>query len=255
MFADWGADFLKYDLCSYHKFIVALSPDEARAAEIAAYEKMHEALIKAGRPMLYSLCQYGFDYVWEWGPKVGATMWRTTGDVKDTYESITNIGFAQAGLSNYVGPGHWIDPDMLEIGNGGMNAEEYRTQMSLWAMLSAPLLAGNDLTQMSDETKSILLNKEVIAVDQDPLGKAGDRVWSIGSLEFWAKPLQDGAVTVAFFNRLEAINKMSFNLSDLGWRGPAKVRDLWKHEDLGTITGNFAVNVPRHGVVMLVLRK
>ncbi len=255
MFADWGVDFLKYDLCSYHKFLIGLDPDSSRASDEAAYEKMHQALIKAGRPILYSLCQYGFDYVWEWGPKVGATMWRTTGDVKDTYELMTNIGFAQAGLSKYVSPGYWIDPDMLEIGNGGMSIEEYQTHMSLWAMLAAPLLAGNDLAHMTEETKSILMNKEVIAVDQDPLGRAGDRVWAVGPLEFWSKPLKDGAVAVALFNRLQAVNKMSFKLSDIGWHGPAKARDLWTHEDAGTITDAFTANVPRHGVVMLILRK
>jgi alpha-galactosidase len=216
---------------------------------------MHQALIKANRPILYSLCQYGLDNVWEWGPKVGATMWRTTADVKDTYELMTVIGFAQAGLAKYVNPGHWIDPDMLEIGNGGMNVEEYRTQMSLWAMLAAPLLAGNDLTQMTDETKSILMNKEVIAVDQDPMGKAGDRVRAVGPLELWSRPLKDGRVAVALFNRLQGPSKMTFKLSEIGWNGPAKARDLWTHEDVGKITDSYTANVPRHGVVMLILRK
>jgi alpha-galactosidase len=255
MFADWGVDFLKYDLCSYHTFMAGLDPADSRALDEAAYEKMHQALIKANRPILYSLCQYGLDNVWEWGPKVGATMWRTTADVKDTYELMTVIGFAQAGLAKYVNPGHWIDPDMLEIGNGGMNVEEYRTQMSLWAMLAAPLLAGNDLTQMTDETKSILMNKEVIAVDQDPMGKAGDRVRAVGPLELWSRPLKDGRVAVALFNRLQGPSKMTFKLSEIGWNGPAKARDLWTHEDVGKITDSYTANVPRHGVVMLILRK
>ena len=258
MFAAWGADFLKYDLCSFRAIMNKESngdEDKARKIQQAAYEKMDQALVKAGRPMLYSLCQYGLDYVWEWGPTVGATMWRTTGDIKDTWDSMTNNGFSQAGFSKYVNPGHWIDPDILEVGNGGMNATEYTTHLSLWAMLAAPLLAGNDLSTMSDETKSILMNKEVIAVDQDPLGKAGDRVWAVGQLELWSKPLKDGAVAVALFNRVTGPTKMTFTLSDIGWQGPAKARDVWAHKDVGVITDSFTATVPRHGVVMLVLRK
>jgi alpha-galactosidase len=255
MFAEWGVDFLKYDLCSYRPFITGQGLEKERELDIAVYEKMHRALIKTGRPIIYSLCQYGLDNVWEWGFQVGATMWRTTDDVKDNYQWMSNYGFSQAGLSKYVSPGHWNDPDMLQIGNGGMNADEYRTQMSLWAIVAAPLLAGNDLTQMDDITRSILLNKEIIAVDQDPLGRAGDRVWATGPFELWARPLQDGAIAVGLFNRLGGPAQMTFKLSDIGWTGPALARNLWTHQDLGSIGGSFTTTVPRHGVVLLLLKK
>lgn len=259
MFASWGADYLKYDLCSFRVYMKLAAQkgghSASTAAEIAAYERMHQALIKAGHPIYFALCQYGLDYVWEWGPKVGATMWRTTGDIKDTWESMSTIGFAQAGLAKYINPGHYIDPDSLEIGNGGMKADQYRLHMSLWSMLAAPLILGNDLTKLTPETMSIIGNKEVIAIDQDPLVKAGDRVWAVGQLELWARPLKDGAMAVALFNRNQGITTMSFKVSDIGWTGPAKARDVWAHQDLPIITDTFTADVPEHGVVMLVLHK
>ena len=150
-YAAWGFDYLKYDLCSYHEIMKKAAPgDQAKQYQMMrdAYEKMHKALQSTGRPIYFSLCQYGWDSVWKWGPTVGGNSWRTTDDIEDNYMSMSNIGFSQAGLSKYAGPGHWNDPDMLEIGNGGMTADEYRTHMSLWALLAAPLLAGNDLSQM-----------------------------------------------------------------------------------------------------------
>ena len=176
-YAAWGVDFLKYDLCGLRTIMDLYDPqqDPKKASAIMrdAYAKMHQALVKTGRPIVYSICQYGFDSVWEWGAEVGGNLWRTTDDISDSFRSMALIGFSQAGLEKYAGPGHWNDPDMLEIGNGGMSADEYRTQMSLWAILAAPLLAGNDLSKMDETTKSILMNKEVIAVDQDSLGAAG----------------------------------------------------------------------------------
>jgi alpha-galactosidase len=258
MFASWGVDFLKYDLCSFRAIMIAQGGDDVRKQQQimeAAYRKMHDALVATGRPIVFSLCQYGLDNVWQWGPQVGGNMWRTTGDIKDNYLSMSDIGFSQAGLSKYAAPGHWNDPDMLEVGNGGMTADEYRTHMSLWSILAAPLLAGNDLTKMNEETKSILLNREVIAIDQDPLGKEGDRVWAVDGLELWSKPLQGGSMAVALFNRLNGPSRMTFHLSDIGWSGPAAARDLWKHEDVGTITGDHSAQVPRHGVVLLLLKK
>src|SRR5205085_6620352 len=148
----------------------AATPEAAHQIMIDAYKKMRDALAKTGRPIVYSLCQYGDDAVWKWGPEVGGNLWRTTGDIGDRYASMSQIGFSQAGLARYAAPGHWNDPDMLEVGNGGMNADEYRTHMSLWAMLAAPLLAGNDLSTMSPETIGLLTNKEVIAIDQDAAG-------------------------------------------------------------------------------------
>jgi alpha-galactosidase len=149
----------------------APSPEAAHKMMIDAYIKMRDALRKTGRPIVYSLCQYGNDAVWQWGASVGGNLWRTTGDIKDNYARMEQIGFSQSGLAKYAGPGHWNDPDMLEVGNGVMNPDEYRTHLSLWAILAAPLLAGNDLTSMTPETVALLTNREVIAIDQDPAGK------------------------------------------------------------------------------------
>lgn len=258
MFASWGADFLKYDLCSFSKVMKQEAPndlDKQNQMMRQAYEKMHQALLNTGRPIVLSICEYGRDHVWKWGAQAGGNLWRTNRDIKDDYLSMYNIGFSQAGLSKYASPGHWNDPDMLEVGNGGMTTEEYRQQMSLWSILAAPLIAGNDLTKMSDETKSILMNREVIAVDQDPLGKQGDRVWQEGPLELWSKPLKDGSIAVALFNRLHLPTRMTFHLADVDWTGPAKARDLWKHEDVGAIQDAYSAIVPAHGVVMMLLKR
>ena len=259
MFADWGADYLKYDLCSFRVMMKKAEMDgdhaKSTAAQIAAYEKMHQALVKTGRPIYYALCQYGIDYVQNWAPQVRATMYRTTNDIKAEWESMTSIGFAQAGLAKFQTPGHYLDPDSLEIGNGNLQPDENRLHFSLWSMVAAPLILGNDLTKMDKDTLQIVSNKEVIAVDQDPMGKAGDRVWDIGELEFWARPLSGNRTAVAFFNRTNGRNTMTMKLSEIGWTGPAKARDLWAHKDLPTITDSFTADVPRHGVVMLVLSR
>ena len=163
---------------------------------------------------------------------------------------MANIGFNQNGREKYAGPGHWNDPDMLEIGNGGMTDTEYRTHMSLWSMLAAPLLAGHDVRTMSDSIKEILLNKEVIAIDQDKAGHQGFRVRQDGELEVWKKPLAQG-VAVALFNRSKDAAKMTVKWSEVGvTKKSPKVRDLWAHKDL-TAPGEYAVEVPSHGVVML----
>ena len=257
-YAKWGIDYLKYDLCSYGGIMKKEAGDnQQKQWEMMhqAYEKMHQALLNTHRPIVFSLCQYGFDAVWNWGPTVGGNLWRTTGDIKDNYERMSLIGFAQAGLSKYAAPGHWNDPDMLEIGNGHMTPDEYRTHMSLWAILAAPLLAGNDLSQMDDMTKSILMNKEVIAVDQDRRGIQGDRVSATGPFEIWMKPLEGGAKAVALFNRSEAVYPITVQLKDVGFNGPVHARDLWAHKDLGTLQGSYTAVIPRHGVVMLRLSK
>jgi alpha-galactosidase len=220
----------------------------------AAYQKMHQYLLQTGRPIVFSMCQYGYDKVWEWGPQVGGNLWRTSGDVSNDYASVTSLGFGEAGLASYAGPGHWNDPDILEVGNG-MTSDEDRTNFSLWAILAAPLLAGNDLAKMTPETRSILMNKEVIAVNQDPLGRQGDRSYAIGPLEVWSKPLSGGAVAVALFNRLESPTGMTLNLARIGWHGPAAARDLWSHKDLDALNGDYTANVPGHGVILLRLSK
>lgn len=256
MFASWGVDFLKYDLCTFREIMKRESGGDVEKSDaimIAAYRKMHNDLVATGRPILFSLCQYGWGKVWTWGPEVGGNMWRTSGDISDNYGRMTSIGFREAGLARYAGPGHWNDPDILEVGNGGMTPDEERTHFGLWAMLAAPLIAGNDLTNMSAETRSILLNKDIIAVDQDRLGRPGDRAYAEGPLEVWSKPLEGGDMAVALFNRIRGATRMTLRLDAIGWHGPAMARNLWTHESVGAISGKYTVTVPGHGVVMLRL--
>lgn len=257
-YAAWGIDYLKYDLCGYRKIMAQEAPnDPAKATQMMkdAYEKMRQALLATGRPIVYGFCQYGMNAVWEWGPGLGANLWRTTGDIDPTWDRMTLIGFSQAGLSKYAGPGHWNDPDMLEVGNGKLTLDENRTHMSLWALLAAPLLAGNDLSKMTPETTAILTNRDVIAIDQDPLGKQGDRVSAVGPVEIWSKPLQGGDVAVALFNRDETALPVTLTLSDVGFPSGAKLRDIWQAKDLGKIKTTYTANVPRHGVVLLRLTR
>ncbi len=257
-YAEWGIDYLKYDLCSFGEVISKeAGGDHAKAFAMQkdAYEKMHKALLATGRPIVYSLCQYGLENSWEWAPSVGGNLWRTTGDINDSYDRMSVIGFAQAGLGKYAGPGHWNDPDMLEVGNGGMNDDEYRTHMSLWVMLAAPLLAGNDLSKMSHETLEILTNKEVIAIDQDKAGIQGDRVSAVGPMEIWSKPLANGDKAVALFNRGESRVPMTLSLKSVGFGNNAKLHDVWSGKDVTATKGSYTVQVPTHGVVLLRISK
>lgn len=254
MFAAWGVDYLKYDLCSYREIMHREAPnDPLKAAAImqSAYESMHRDLVATGRPIVFSMCQYGWNQVWQWGPKVGGNLWRTSGDISDSYDRMSSIGFGEAGLSRYAAPGGWNDPDILEVGNGGMTPDEERTHFSLWAILASPLIAGNDVAHMDAVTRSILLNREVIAVDQDPLGRQGDRAEAEGPLEIWTRPLTGDAIAVAMFNRTSAPAQMTLNLAKLGWHGSAAARDLWTHKDLGSLPPSYARIVPAHGVVLL----
>jgi alpha-galactosidase len=257
-YADWGIDYLKYDLCSFRQDMEREAPnDPAKATQMMkdAYEKMHKGLLATGRPIVYSFCQYGWDAVWEWGPSLGANLWRTTGDINPTWDRMTLIGFSQAGLAKYAGPGHWNDPDMLEVGNGKLTLDENRTHMSLWALLAAPLLAGNDLSKMKPETAQILTNREVIAIDQDPQGKQGDRVSAVGPVEIWAKPLKGGAKAIGLFNRDDTALPITLKLSDVGFTSGAKAHDVWQAKDLGKLQGTYTATVPRHGVALLILTK
>jgi len=208
-------------------------------------------LKKTGRPIVFSLCQYGWGNVWEWGESVGGNLWRTTGDIEDKYESMARIGFGQSGHEKYAGPGHWNDPDMLEVGNGGMNEDEYRTHFSLWCLLAAPLMAGNDLSKMTPYTQDILTNGEVLAVDQDALGKQGYPVVQEGPFEVWMKPMADGSTVVGMFNRGKEAEKMTANFSHIGVTGEAAIRDLWLKKDLGRFKEKYSVYVPSHGVVLV----
>jgi alpha-galactosidase len=243
-YASWGVDYLKYDWCSARQ---VYKPSEMPAV----YKKMHDALVATNRPIVYSLCEYGMDRVWQWGPSVGGNLWRTTDDIEDNYTRMAFIGFGQAGLARFAGPGHWNDPDMLEVGNGHMNADEYRTHMSLWCILAAPLISGNDLTKMSQETLAMLTNPEVIAVDQDPAGIEGYRVSQEGPLQVWVKPLADGSKAVGLFNEGESTMPVTVHFKDIGFNGEVSVRDLWERKDLGNFNGSYTAQVPRHGVAMI----
>jgi alpha-galactosidase len=259
MYAAWGVDFLKYDLCSFWDNMrteKAAHPDDPTTEYklmIAAYQKMGDALHATGRPIVYSLCQYGIGEPWKFGPGMGATMWRTTDDIDDTFQRMMNIAYGQVGLGKYTSPGHWNDPDMLEVGNGGMSTEEYRTHMSLWAVLGAPLLAGNDLSKMSAEDKSILMNREVIAIDQDALGKGGDRVRQIGDFSVWERPLTGGRTAVAIVSASLGQRDVPIDLAAIGFPKGAKVRDVWAGKDLGRLHGVLSRHFPGHTVLLLVL--
>lgn len=256
-YAAWGIDYLKYDLCGLEDPFNQLAESDLPAAHammMDAYRKMGDALRRTGRPMVYSLCQYGMDRVWEWGPSVGANLWRTTSDIKDNYTSLSLNGFTQAGLAPFAGPGHWNDPDMLEVGNPSFKPVDNLTQMSLWCLLAAPLLAGNDLTNMTPEVQAILCNREVIAVDQDPAGIQGDRVACEGPLEVWMKPLADGSKAVGLFNRGRSLMKMTVRFADVGLHGRVQVRDLWQHAGRGVFERSYSTLVPKHGVALLRVR-
>jgi alpha-galactosidase len=254
-YAAWGIDYVKYDLCGLRvQMKAAGSPEAAHRVMVDAYIKMHKALLATGRPMVFSLCQYGNDAVWEWGASVGGNLWRTTQDVTDSYAKMETIGFSQAGLAKFAGPGHWNDPDLLEVGNGGMNTEEYRTQMSLWAILAAPLIATNDLTQMTPDTKALLTNKDLIAIDQDRAGKEGDRVQAEGPIEIWERPLADGGAAIGIFNRHPGSMKATVDLGKLGFSG-AKVRDVWVGTETRVSSGPTTFNLPGHGVILLRLTR
>jgi len=258
MYAAWGVDFLKYDLCSFQDNMRAerdAHPDDPMAEYklmIAAYQKMGAALRATGRPIVFSLCQYGVDEPWKFGPGVGATMWRTTDDINDTFERMISIAYAQVGLGKYTAPGRWNDPDMLEVGNGGMNTEEYKVHMSLWAVLGAPLLAGNDLSKMTAETKGILMNREVIAIDQDALGKGGDRVFQVGDLSVWERKLTGGRTAVAIVNAGRGGRDEPFDLAMLGFPKGARVRDVWAGKDLGRLHGELNRHFPGHSVMLMI---
>jgi len=221
----------------------------------AVYQHMGEALKQAGRPIVYALCQYGRAGVVQWGSQVGANLWRTTNDISDQYASMEKIGFAQSDLADFAGPGHWNDPDMLEVGNGGMSTDEYRTHFSLWAMIAAPLIAGNDLRNMSPEIAAIFQNSEVIAVDQDSLGAGGKRVSSTGDIEIWQKPLSSGDAAIAIFNHSDQEMRPVVSWDKLSFGKDYAVRDLWAHADRGTTSKVFSEPVSAHGAIVLRLHR
>jgi alpha-galactosidase len=245
-YAAWGIDYLKYDWCGARN----IYKDEEMQA---VYQKMGDALLATGRPIVYSLCQYGRVDVWKWGPDVGGNLWRTTGDIRDAWDSMTRIGFGQDELGPYARPGHWNDPDMLEIGNGHMSDTEYRTHISLWSMLAAPLIAGNDLRDMSQAIHDILCNREVVAIDQDREGKQGRRASKSGDQEIWVRELAGGEHAVALFNRGGDSASMTVKWAELKLKARG-ARDLWEHRDVALEGAEYSATVPSHGVVLLRVR-
>ncbi len=264
-YASWGVDYLKYDWCN----------TEGLKAE-GAYMTMRDALHEAGRPIVLSICEWGDNKPWEWAEDVGH-LWRTTGDIYACWDceedhgdwsswGVLRILDMQDGLRKYAGPGHWNDPDMMEVGNG-MTASEDRGHFAMWCMLAAPLMAGNDLDAMSAETREILTNAEAIAVDQDSLGIQGFKYKTEDGLEYWFKPLKDQAWAVTFLNRSESEKQVNFDwvnekvvdtlnnidakLNEVTY----ELRDLWKHKDVGTTKKALKSKVPPHDVLMLKLTK
>jgi len=248
-YVSWGVDYVKYDWCH-------TSTQDAKAS----YTLMRDAIYKAGKPIVFSICEWGLSKPWVWAKDVGH-LWRTTDDIMDCWDCVderNNAGFTVlldrvVGLESYAGPGHWNDPDMLEVGNSGLTVSESRAHFSLWCILAAPLMAGNDLRDMSAETKEILMNKEAIAVDQDVMGKVGVKVRDDGDLEVWVKQLADGSRGVVLFNRGLTDEKMTVKWTEMGYPPYLKalVRDLWQHKDIGKLKDEYSVTVPSHDAVML----
>lgn len=264
-YASWGVDYLKYDWCN----------TEGLKAE-GAYMTMRDALYAAGRPIVFSLCEWGDNKPWLWAENVGH-LWRTTGDIYHCFNCEKNHGTwsswgvlrildMQDGLRQYAGPGHWNDPDMMEVGNG-MTVAEDRAHFSMWCMLAAPLMAGNDISNMTQETQEILTNKEAIAIDQDALGIQALKFSTVDSVEVWFKPLQNGDWAMCFLNRSETSQKVEFDwlknavVDSLSKRQTDfekinyKIRNVWTKKELGTTKKSLKAEVPSHDVLMLRLIK
>jgi alpha-galactosidase len=248
-YAEWGVDYLKYDWCN-------TDGQDTRDA----YAKMGQALRASGRPIVFSICEWGNSKPWIWAQGIGQ-LWRATGDIQDCWDcsrswggmGVVHIIDLMADLYPYSGPGHWNDPDMLEVGNGGLTLVENRAHFSFWALFAAPLMAGNDVQAMKPEIRDILMNREVIAVDQDPLGMQGRKVSDSSARQVWVKPLADGSRAVILFNRGSEEGPIAVAWEDIGLfpKTKARVRDLWKKADIGAFAGRFEAKVEPHGVVMV----
>ncbi len=274
-YGEWGIDYLKYDWCSYGQIAKDRSLPELKKP----YQVMRTALDKVPRDIVYGLCQYGMGDVWEWGEEVGGNLWRTTGDIIDTWSSMSKIGFGEAGHEQYAKPGHWNDPDMLVVGLVGwgpqlhpsrLTPDEQYTHISLWSLLASPLLIGCDLSRMDDFTLNLLTNDEVIAINQDPLGKQATRIFNQDGKQIWVKELEDGSKAVGLFYVGDEEKKtpadyfdwepksnatISLPATSIGFNGKFTARDVWRQEDLGMFEEKFEVEVPWHGVALLKINK
>ncbi len=257
-YAEWNVDYLKYDWCTYS------AKDNSLAELQKPYALMRKALDACRRDIVYSLCQYGMGDVWKWGAEVGGNLWRTTGDINDSWGSMAGIGFSQNGLEKYAALGHWNDPDMLVVGNVGwgpalhptkLTPNQQLTHITLWAILAAPMLIGCDMSNMDKFTMDLLTNSEVIDVNQDPLGKQGFRVLQDGLSEVWMRPLYDGTAAVALFNRYFEKQEITAKWKDLGIKGAHPVRNLWQKKDLGNFSDSFTTSVPAYGAVLVRIGK
>ncbi|WIM92832.1 lectin [Actinoplanes oblitus] len=242
LWASWGIDYLKYDNCG----------DTQGKSGQQRYTAMRDALATSGRPILFAICNWGTDSVGSWGPATGNS-WRTTGDIAGNWNSVMGILDSQPGWMSYSKPGAWNDPDMLEVGNG-LSDTESRAHFSLWAVLNAPLIAGNDLRTMSAATKAILTNTEVIGVNQDWGGRQGNRIADNGNSEVWAKPMANGSAAVVLLNRASSTATVSTTAAQLGLGGAASysVRDLWAHTT-STTGSTISASVPAHGAAMYLV--
>jgi len=257
LYASWGIDYLKYDLCSFIPAVMEKQAPNDKPAQmrlmVAAYDKMSKALKATSRPIVLSLCQYGWDSVWEWAPALGGNLWRTTGDIEPKWDRIYDLLQQQSGLASYAGPGHWNDPDMLEVGNGKLSLAENRSHFSMWTMLAAPLLAGNDLPHMKPEIKAILTNRDVIAIDQDPLGHQARHVYSIGEVEVWSRELKDGAMAIAILNAgsdVYSTHPFRLNLAKLRLHGTQTAKDLWSGKVI-QLTENQPLELGSHDILLV----
>lgn len=255
-YARWGMDFLKYDWCSYDE----IAKDHSLSELQKPYALMHQALDRVDRDIVYSLCQYGYGDVWQWGADVGGNLWRTSGDLLDMWSNLQSVGFRQAGREQRVGPGRWNDTDMLVVGKVGWGPQLHQTRLTpneqmlhlaLWSLQAAPLFIGSDLGQVDAFTRALLTNDEVLDVDQDVLGRAASRVWQEGRLEIWSRPLADGSKAVGLFNRGLHPQAVTARWADLGLKGQQPIRNLWLRQDLGEFDDSFTATVPRHGVVFV----
>ncbi len=267
-YANWGIDYLKHDWCSYGREYEQLRRKDPSVSErslrVAPYAVMRDELRKQNRDIVYSLCQYGDNQVWEWGADVDGQLWRTTGDITDTWGSMSGIGFSQDKAAPFAKPGRWNDPDMLVVGHVGwgpnvrptkLTPNEQYTHMTLWSLLSAPLLIGCDLTKLDPFTLNLLTNDEVIDINQDSLGKQAVKVAGDDLHPIYVKKLADGSVAVGLFNRDEEAATMTVKYEDLGWGKSPVVRDVWAQIDIAGSVEAFSAEVPAHGAKLITLRK
>lgn len=259
-YAKWGVDYLKYDWCSY----ATIAKDRSLSELMKPYILMNKGLMQNDRDIVFSLCQYGMGDVWKWGQDVGGNLWRTTGDITDIWDVLCEIGFSQTQNASYAGPGHWNDPDMLTVGWVGwgpnlhpsrLTPNEQYTHMSLWCLLSAPLLIGCDVSRLDDFTLNLLTNDEVLALDQDPSGKQAVPVYKSGNIQIWLKELEDGNKAIGIFNLGVATEKVTVHLSDLGFTDKLTIRDIWRQKDIGEFAGTYETTVSNHGVKLFKLTK